>query len=1271
MVLWALLHNHSHTLECTDRRNFTVSSLHGKDSYQCISTTGNPCKTLSYLFSYISNCSNVEVLDECRLNESIHFNKFSYQLLISGRGGSGVGPVTLKCGKNTGLLFHSSRQIHIKNLHFIGCSLNTTNFIPPEATEDIHPTLSSVTFYGAQDVNVTDCTFTDIVGSSLLLIDVIKATVESSVFTGNRDLVDSNDSRNGGIVIRRLLQQQQLTGDTTYTITNCTFTGSRQGNIECPHDNFVKLQGYIGYGGAIDIKLLTRNSNTSVVVKESHFERNTAIYGGAVCMSFGGADSYNRINFTGCKFESNMACLHGGAIAIEVRTNVDLDLYNVSSVGYITIDNCSFVNNSGYWGGGVSLYRCRKCGKIFLSATSSNWVHNNAYSSGFAVSVGGNHTDTKVINKYNITAFHVVAMFSECSFSHNTNNKYFRNTNAIGALSITSCDITFSGNTLFETNFGTPLLLKGYSQATFTGNVTFRDNFGINGGAIHLVDGSFMRLNRSLNILFVSNLAIVSGGAIYSSPISESFGKHPVPCMFRFGGLYSANNISVTFKDNIASNADQAVFVGNPAQCNNTILLKEFIYVPDIANQVLTVPKDILIATIPELVNDTLRVMLGEKFFLKPLVIDQFGHNSTAFGNLALRTDDGDQYSDISSNFTLIGPSSLGMNNYTKNSQFYIQGPNKPPPGFVLQFLYDQTNTYRSGSTEVRIRVVPCKLGYLYSSETQKCECVESPSIICNLTTVCLQRGYWYDEVGERTIPCSTRNCNYFDGLCPGSTNECPMSPGYCNITGSDDVCEEGKGQFLCSQCRQNYTFNFGAFRCVPDTTCSMLNTFLLALGVVLYWVSFIAVLLIILTLNLRVGSGFMYGLVYYFSVVSLFADTSINSSFLIVVSDIAISMTQLDPRMVVEFLPVCFIKGMDNALHHMMLRYVTPVFVTFVILGIIWASRYCRCPKSISFAEHSPIHALCMLILFSYTSLTHTSLQILHPIVIGSEINVQASPNTTYFNVHHHLPFALVALFVQLIITLPTCFLLILAPCLSRKVNFVRLRLKPIVDEFQACYRPECRWFAGFYFLARQLMFLASIIPIQDLPQSNLVLQCVSLLVLLIHTSFQPYKEKWLNVLDTIFLTDIALFSVYSAVFVSSIKLSGLNHIIFSATPYVLILIPSSYLVVVVCALLIKHFYNRFKCTRMCSLCVPVFRRASFHGEHVVKKKSSTHSYVSIASEGDSLFSNGDNGEREPLLSDNDSVPCIHRNRLRLGQASTSSELIPPWSRSVKNPKP
>ena len=418
-----------------------------------------------------------------------------------------------------------------------------------------------------------------------------------------------------------------------------------------------------------------------------------------------------------------------------------------------------------------------------------------------------------------------------------------------------------------------------------------------------------------------------------------------------------------------------------------------------------------------------------------------------------------------------------------------------------------------------------------------------------------------------------------------------------------------------------NYTFNFGAFLCVPDSTCKPQNTFFIMFGVVVYWLLFIIVLLVVLTPQLQVGSGFMYGVVYYFSVVTF--DTSIDNPILWGIADVSFLLTQLDSRMVMASLKVCFAKDM-NALHHMMMRYVTPVFIISMVMTIVCLSRYCKCPKRISLAENSSIHAICLLILFSYTSLSHTSFQVLRTVVIDGSVKVHEAPDTRYFDPKHHLPFALVALFFEFLITLPTCVLLILAPCLSRKLNFVKLRLKPILDEFQACYRPECCWFAGFYFLARQLTFFARII---SLLQSNLALLCLSILVLLIHSSFQPYKKRWLNILDTIFLMDLVLLSVYSVVSVSALSFTGFNRTIYDATPFVLILIPFSYLFAMLPTLLFKRLYKWLKAAAWC------------RHDRNLESYMPTQSTVQIDESQSNSSLNMYNEEREPLLADNSSA--------------------------------
>ena len=1215
--------------------NFNVSNQTGSDSADCIDPPVTQCATLGYVLQHVSSCANIRVMDNQTLTTSLLFNHSSHHLYIFGH--TSREKVAIRCEDNGGLFFDSSQQIRIRNLRFIDCSMNVTDLIDLESRNSLQPKFASITFYRAQDIEVAGCIFGENVGSALLLIDVDGFTVSSSAFNG-AGRIDSDRSRSSGIVIRRLFS---TIGNFDYTISYCNFTENvnLHNNTMCPNDgSFIEPQINIGFGGAVDIKLITDNSTTNITIADSSFELNGAIYGGAVCMSFSGIDSTHMLSISRSRFESNMGCSHGGAVSI--RTDTDLEHYNESNVGHVSFDRCTFFNNSAFWGGAVSAYRCRSCGDINLVANNTTWNHNNAWTNGYAVAIGGNQTDTRPGNQYDIEKMHAEAKLRNCSFTENTNSGYFRNINAVGALALTSGELVISGVTVFESNYGTALLMKGLSRSTITGQVTFKDNFGLNGGAIHIVSGSHIFFNATANVQFTENHAVVRGGAVYSPAVLETYGTPQVPCLFRFHKGVNTHNISVTFENNTASSSNQTIFIGNPSQCNETILFKEFTYKPNISNQVQTATKNITFTTMPQMVNNTLTVMLGEEFSLNPTVTDFFGQNSTGFGYIALLSKES-SHSDI--NFTLVGPSSLGINSYTQNISHFITGPNVTHASLALELIFERVINYKTGSREVSVELVSCKTGFNYSAITRKCECVISKSIICHRTKVCIQYGYWYDNVSKITIPCPTRNCGYSNGHCPPSTEECPRSPGYCTITSPDDVCMEGAGQYLCSGCKEGYAFNFGAFHCVSNSTCKPQNTFFIMFLVVTYSLLFIVVLLIALTLQLQVGSGFMYGVVYYFSVLVLFTDTSIKDPNLLNFADVSVSLTQLDPRVIVAPLPICFAKGM-NPLHHLMLHYITPVFIISVVTAIVYLSRYCRCPRRISLAENSPIHAICLLILFSYTSFSRTSLLVLRPMVIGGSVKVQAVPDIGYFDPEHHLPFALVALFVECFITLPTCFLLILAPCLSRKLNFVKLRLKPIVDEFQACYRPECRWFAGFYFLARELMFLASIIP-----QHNLVVQCLSAITLLIHTSFQPYKKRWLNILDTILLMDIGLLSVYASLSEYARNMSGLNRIIYDAAPYVLIFIPSCYLLAVLAALFFVRPCKWLKataCRLSCNSSVSEYvqsvptnnrlGRSSSVSEYDQSVPTSTtievDAYQSISSQ--YIY----NWEREPLLADDTS---------------------------------
>ena len=60
-------------------------------------------------------------------------------------------------------------------------------------------------------------------------------------------------------------------------------------------------------------------------------------------------------------------------------------------------------------------------------------------------------------------------------------------------------------------------------------------------------------------------------------------------------------------------------------------------------------------------------------------------------------------------------------------------------------------------------------------------------------------------------------------------------------------------------------------------------------------------------------------------------------------------------------------------------------------------------------------------------------------------------SPDIEYFH-GRHLAYGIVAVLVTILVAIGLPFLLLLEPFLNRKINFVRI--KPLLDQFQGCYR-------------------------------------------------------------------------------------------------------------------------------------------------------------------------------------------------------------------------
>ena len=130
--------------------------------------------------------------------------------------------------------------------------------------------------------------------------------------------------------------------------------------------------------------------------------------------------------------------------------------------------------------------------------------------------------------------------------------------------------------------------------------------------------------------------------------------------------------------------------------------------------------------------------------------------------------------------------------------------------------------------------------------------------------------------------------------------------------------------------------------------------------------------------------------------------------------------------------------------------------------------------------------------------------------------VHVYLQPDTPYFT-GKHLVLIIVATLVFILLVLPFTLFLTCSHFLARKVNL--LRIKPLMDEFQSCYKPRYRWFSATYIIAWIcLVFVAWLPPL---------FQSALLVVLFTHMILQPYQNRWLNTIDGLLLMD-ALF-VYS----------------------------------------------------------------------------------------------------------------------------------------------
>ena len=139
---------------------------------------------------------------------------------------------------------------------------------------------------------------------------------------------------------------------------------------------------------------------------------------------------------------------------------------------------------------------------------------------------------------------------------------------------------------------------------------------------------------------------------------------------------------------------------------------------------------------------------------------------------------------------------------------------------------------------------------------------------------------------------------------------------------------------------------------------------------------------------------------------------------------------------------------------------------------------------------------------------------------------------------------------------------------------------LKPLIDTFQGCFKDNVRFFAGLYFLYRFILLLFDVF-IDSFSKFYTAVEALFITIALLHTIFQPYAQRWHNIVDALLFADLALINVITLAHYSLFRTSvGRQAVIDLIGPSVaiqllLIYLPFIVMTLYVLVLICKFIYR------------------------------------------------------------------------------------------------
>ena len=787
--------------------------------------------------------------------------------------------------------------------------------------------------------------------------------------------------------------------------------------------------------------------------------------------------TYHKILITGCNFVSNKSPGHGAALYVDTKNDND----------NIQIANTVFDHNIA----GYSVVYLRGFLHPLLETTPINF-------------------DQPVI--INTLTF----------------------TNNIGStISLSSCDVKLKGLSLFKNNRadnGGAIYVEQETNVNIDRNAAVKfiaNTANLNGGAIyvdldcsHHTVGYYVIINTfrggSNNATFVNNSAKIAGNSIYfnvprpyifrSSICMINTNIHNyqsilhVPCQFNYSQLVNGKMMNISCElDYTVLNGTGAPIVTSPHELR--------LYFPFSDGYNISSTSDRNVYFIRNNILGREIKFTGAVFdhFEKPTEPTQFNIQLHCLQNeecfVYTLTNDNHILTHSIDNLTI-------LNFNFKGKRIDITHINLTVT--IMSLVYSLNNI----NATLIVELVPCidHSGYTYSEQSQTCVCYHD-NVKCFDDSNEIKRGYWFGSIANKatTSLCPNHYCKF---IYRKQTNE-----GYFELPKAVNAqCNDHRVGRACGECSSGYTLSYDSTDCISVDRCGTGWTVLVITLTCLYWIVVVASVFSLMYFRYQISLGYLYGLIYYYSMVGILLNNNpYVSDGAFQFASILSSFAQLSPQFLGK---LCLVKGLSG-IDQLFIHYAHALGVSLLLLLIVVATR---CSARISlFVSRCIIRVICLLILLSYTSIASTSLQLLLPLRFTDikEWYTYSSPNVQYFH-GRHIVYGVVAVVCELIVGMGLPLLLLFEPVLSNKINFIKI--KPLLDQLQGCYKDKYRWFAAYYLICRQVIFL--IVYIFNSNYSNMLfyLQTACIVIVMIHMWIQPYHNEFLNAFDGVMLLCIVL---------------------------------------------------------------------------------------------------------------------------------------------------